>query len=627
MSIHRNHSIRQHSPTNGLIAPFVIFGLVALALLGVGAYFYMSRGNDSDMIDPIMAEVTRGEFVAQVLDQGEVQSSENVEIRCEVGARNGSISVLSVVQEGTLVKEGDFLVQLDSSSFEKELEQQKVVLANARASEVQAESALATARATREEYIEGTYKQGILEIQKEINTGLSNKLEAEMKVSQATDVLVNSEKLQAKGYITSQQLETDRIALESAKLDVKAGEIAEELGNEKLRVLRDISSKKELIQLQADIDAAEVKLKSETESLGVETATLEEVQALIEKCTIKVPKRDPPIEGQVVFAKESSRGGNDWILEEGTSVRENQVLIRLPNPNKMEVKALINEQSITRIEPNMPATIRVDALNNVTLKGIVTKVNQYAESGGFMSSSIRKYAVNVRILDPPPALKPGMNASVTIQVQYEPDVLLAPIQTVYSVQEQQFCLIRQGQEWKTVEVEIAGDNSQLVYIKSGIGEGAELIKEGAELVMNPGAYKEYMDLPEFKLDTKIDLPEGTETVVAKTSEGSAAKPGPGQGGGGGGGFSPNAMIDGMMSRYDSNGDGAIDAGPSTTAGPQQFQMRNAQQDELPRHRHDHMGEPGEAGSSTHAGPQQRSISVIQRTPRSRRWRRGRGLGV
>ena len=70
-----------------------------------------------------------------------------------------------------------------------------------------------------------------------------------------------------------------------------------------------------------------------------------------------------------------------------------------------------------------------------------------------MSSSIRKYAVFVRIIDPPPALKPGMNSSVTIQVQYEPDVLLAPMQTVYGVQDKQFCLAKRGENnWETLEV-------------------------------------------------------------------------------------------------------------------------------------------------------------------------------
>ena len=530
-----------HKNRRGLMAPFVVFGIVAVALIGIGAYYYLSSGGDGDEINPIMANVTRGEFVSQVLDQGEVQSSENVEIRCEVRARNGSLSVLSVVQEGTLVKEGDFLVQLDSTSFEKELEQQNISLANAETGVIQAESALASAKASLEEFVKGTFEQEKLKINNEIYDAESEILTAEQQLRQAADVLMHSTKLQAKGYITAQQLESDGFSLKKFEIAVQKGILSEKLATEKLKVLVDISFKKETVQYDADIRAAEVKLVSETKGLAVEREKLAEIQEQTEKCTIKVPKG---VAGQVVYAKESSRGGNDWVLEEGTSVRQNQVLIRLPNPDKMEIKALINEQSITRIGTGMPCTIKVDALNSTTLQGIVTKVNQYAESSGWMSSSVRKYAVFVKILSPPEALKPGMNASVTIQVQYEPDVLLAPIQTIYSVQDQQFCLLRNGENWETRSVEIGGDNSQMVYFNSGV-------EEGVELVMNPGAYKKYMDLPELVLESKIDLPEGSADSIGKTSDESADGTKPGG--------APNPMIDGMMSRYDGNGDGKIDA--------------------------------------------------------------------
>jgi uncharacterized membrane protein YgcG len=231
----------------------------------------------------------------------------------------------------------------------------------------------------------------------------------------------------------------------------------------------------------------------------------------------------------------------------------------------MEVKALINEQSITQIEKGMAATIKVDALNNTTLKGVVTKVNQYAESSGWMSSSIRKYAVLVQIIDPPPALKPGMNASVTIQVQYEPEVLLAPIQCVYSVQDKQFCLAKEDGEWKTLEVEVGGDNSQMVYFTSGV-------EAGTELVMNPGAFKDYMELPAFEMETKIELPDAVSADVAKIKSSKKAggksgakgggksagkRAGGGKRGGGGGGFAmPNSGAE-LIKQKDTDGDGKL----------------------------------------------------------------------
>ena len=546
MSAKRNENSQQHKPKNGLVAQFLIFGLVALCLLGFAGWYFVNLGEDAELIEPIMATVTKGEFVSQVLDQGEIQSSENVEIRCEVRARNGSLSVLSVTPEGSRVEAGDFLVQLDSTSFEKELEQQNISMANAETSVIQAETNLASAIASKKEYEEGTYLQNVKTIQNEMYDADAEINTAKQDLQRAKEILTHSTKLQLKGFITKQALQNDAIELDRQKIKLEKAKLSDELAKQKLKVLQDITYVKESVQYDADIKAATVQLNSERKAFQVEKEKLAEIKEMIVKCKIAVPEG---VSGQVVYAKESSRGGNDWVLEEGTAVRQNQVLVRLPNPEKMEVKALINEQSITRIEPNMPVSIKVDALNSTSLKGIVTKVNQYAESSGWMSSSIRKYAVFVRIIDPPPALKPGMNASVNIQVQYEPEVLLAPIQTIYGVQDEHFCLAKKGDEWQTLKVELGGDNSQMVYIKSGV-------EPGTELVMNPGAYKEFMDLPEVKLDTKIEIPEDAASdIVGQTSSEKAPKDKKTRGGGG----RPEMPADGasMIASKDTDGDGKL----------------------------------------------------------------------
>ncbi|MDB4545157.1 HlyD family secretion protein [bacterium] len=557
-------SIRSSS-RNGAATPFLIFGFVAITLVSVGTYFYISQNRGAEEIDPILSQVELGEFVSQVLDQGEAQSSENVEIRCEARARSGSsVLVLKVVPEGSMVSEGDFLVELDSTSFEKELEQQNISLANAETGVIQAKSNLETAKATKKEYIEGTFKQEQMKFENEINKAQNDIISANISLEAARDDKSHKKKLMAKGYVSQNELRQSENKVIEAENLVQQGELSKKLAKEKLRVLQDISAEKEKIKLDADINAATVKLDSEKKSLAVEIEKMAEIKDMIEKCTIRVPEG---VTGQVVYAKESSRSGNDWVLEEGASARQNQVLVRLPNPKKMEVKALINEQSITQIEEGMAATIKVDALNgeNTTLKGVVTKVSEYAESGGWMSSSIKKYAVMVRIIDPPRSLKPGMNCSVTIQVKYLPEALLAPIQSIYSVQDRQFCLAKVGDKWKTLEVKIGGDNSQMVYFTSGV-------KAGAELVLNPGGFKEYMELPEFEMETKIELPDSVFAEVEASKKAAkankAAKVGGkvggkaggkagGKRGGGGSGFAMPSSGAELIKQKDTDGDGKL----------------------------------------------------------------------
>lgn len=486
----------------GGVATKLVVALVVLGCMGAAGWAWYQQQDQPIADQPITVKVIRGQFVAHVLDQGEIQSSENVEIRCEVKQRNSALRVLELIPEGTEVGPGDFLLQLETTSFETELEQQKIILANARTQVIQADALYATAKAAKLEYEEGTYVESRKTIENEVFDAESAIQTAMQQLNQAKAVLEHSKKLQARGFITRQQLISDQFAVKTAEIAAKKGQNSEDLARKKLYVLDEITRKKELIRLESEIKSAEVQLASQQEALRVEQTKQSTIMTQIAKCTVVVPEG---VTGQVVYAVERQRG-DDWVLEKGIEVRQNQVLIRLPNPNKMEVKALVNEQSITRVRVDMPVLIQVDALNEVKLKGVVTKVNQYAESGGWMRSSVRKYGVFIQILEPPLALKPGMNASVSIQTSYEQEALLAPLQTVYGMQDQQFCLaVRGPDEYETLEVGVGGDNSEMVMFNSGV-------TEGTELVMNPAAYKHLMELPEIKRDRRIKLPPGARAA-------------------------------------------------------------------------------------------------------------------
>lgn len=532
----------QISSRRGATLPAIV-GVIAFTglLIGYVAINYFSGGEKAELFNPITASVERGDFVSQVLDQGQIQSSENVEIRCEVRSRNGTTTVLNLAAEASTVEPGDFLIQLDSTAFEKELEEQRIAVANAKTAVIQAESTLASANATLREYVEGTFLEEQMTIENEISAAQGNMETVKQQQQQARETYEFNRKLQNRGFITSQALQAAEFEVNKTEIDFKNAANQIKLARKRKEVLVDITKEKNMVQLEADIKAAVVKLESERQAAQVESEKLLEIQTMITKCKIVVP---PGVSGQVSYARESSRRSQDWELEEGATVRENQVLIRVPNPKKMEVKVLINEQSITQIEPGMACDIKVDALNSRSLSGAVTKVNQYAESSYWLSSSVRKYAVFVKIFDPPLALKPGMNAAVTVQVREAPDVLLAPIQTVYAVQERKFCLVKQGEDWETREIEIDGDNSQYVLIKSGL-------EEGDVLVMNPGAYENQLDIPEIIIDSRIELPDekASEIDRIKAVAATANKPAP----------SSKMPVSGkaLIASRDSNSDGKL----------------------------------------------------------------------
>ncbi|HMO92303.1 MAG TPA: HlyD family efflux transporter periplasmic adaptor subunit [Pirellulaceae bacterium] len=524
---------------SGAFVAILAVVLVVLAVLGYAGYQYWVNNADSSGPQPVLAKVDYGEFVSTVLNKGEVQSAENVEIRCMVRSTGGEIEVIDVVDEGTMVNEGDFLVQLDSSAIERELERQQITVASAQTQLISSQANFEAAKESKKEYEEGVFVERLRMIQNEI-------YDAEQERDQSIANLSHNRRLHALSYINDTQLRGFEVAVQRAENSLA-------LAKKKLEVLTQITREKELLVLQGNIDAAKVTYDNNLATLKVEQERFADLKRQLANCRIVVP---PGVSGEVVYHKEfDRRGGSEWVLAPGARVRERQILIKLPDRTKMEVKALISEQSITAVRPGMPCRIRVDALSGTALKGVVTYVNRMAESGGWMSSSIREYAAYIRIIDPPAALIPGMNASVSIQTQYEEGALTAPIQCVYSAGDKSYVLRKTPTGYETVEVEIGGDNTQVVWIKSGV-------EKGDQIALNPGAFKSLMTLPELQLESRINLPDSQANEVlasAGTKNREEERGNASNVDGAGGGFSVDMIVDRSMERYDTDGDGILSA--------------------------------------------------------------------
>ena len=398
--------------------------------------------------------VSRGAFHHVVVEQGEVESSRNVEIRCEVKTRNSQgITILEVVDEGTRVKRGDILLKLDSSALDRELVQQQIVCNTSQALMVQAQNSFEAAKIALKEYVEGTFYQEEQKLQ-------SNVFIAEENVRRSQEYAKYSKHLAARGYVTGQQLEGDQFAVEKAKTELTSAKT-------ELRVLQEYTKEKTLKQLESDIKTAEAQWKSELSSHQLELAKLQEFEQQIEKCVIRAPES-----GQVIHANEYSRRGNsEFVVEPGTLVREQQVLIRLPDPEHMQVKAKINESRVTAVKNGMTANIHLDALGNRSFSGLVTRVNEYPEPGSWFSSQIKQYATFVEIINPPEKIRPGLTAEVIIDIDFREDVLTVPVQAIYGHGELFYCFVSHESDWQPVEIEVGASNDRFAVVLSGLEEG------------------------------------------------------------------------------------------------------------------------------------------------------------
>ena len=100
----------------------------------------------------ITYEVTRGDLLITITEQGSLESSNNTEIKSKVRGFN---TVTWVIPSGTVVKPGDELVRLDTKELEENLSLSKTNVYKPRASLAKTTAGLATAKISIRAYEQG----------------------------------------------------------------------------------------------------------------------------------------------------------------------------------------------------------------------------------------------------------------------------------------------------------------------------------------------------------------------------------------------------------------------------------------------------------------------------------------
>ncbi|MEM9352751.1 MAG: HlyD family efflux transporter periplasmic adaptor subunit [Planctomycetota bacterium] len=484
------------------VTPLLV--LVAVAVAG-GYWWFAGRSADEDNSRGILLHtVEQDDFVLEITERGEIESAGVTEVRSQVRSKNtAGVSILKIVPEGTVVAEGDFLVQLDNSALKEERTNQQIVVNTSEAVVIEARNLFDTAKIAKKEYLEGTFVQEKQTIESEIFV-------AEENLNRAREYYEFSKKLASKGYVNELQLEADQFAVEKSLKELEAART-------KLRVLEEFTKAKMLKQLESDIATAQAKWQSEMKSAGLDTEKLRDIEDQITKCEIFSPKA-----GTVVYAHERDvRGQGDFVVEEGAIVRERQAIIRLPDPSAMRVQLKVNESLIQYVRKDMPAEIRPVGIGDHVLSGKVVSVNRYAEPTGWRKANVKEYKAYVSVNSPPAELRSGMTTSVTIRCADVPDAVQAPVQAVYAHGEDYYCFVYAEAGWEARRVACGPSNDRFFVIEDGLAPGDRV-------AMNPREYREVVDLPELapeKAQRAVPLSGDEPGDVATAEDGKSANSG------------------------------------------------------------------------------------------------------
>ncbi len=486
----------------------IVASALSIAVLGAAAWFVGAGGqskrtpqqgaisaNASDGIGAELHTAGRIDFDMIIPVSGELAALRQVEVR---NLLEGRSVITEIVPEGRHVRKGDVLVKFaseESADKNKDL-QDKCKTAQAEA--VSTEQALAIKKNERASEIEKAQLQvklAQLALEGWINGELVSKRQQFATALEAATIdaerlhkrFGESEALVAKGFISRDEYEKDRITLIQADAKVKQSALDIEV-YEKFQRPQDEAKKQsdleqavaERARIEQKKDSELVKAQSDLESAKFRSKTaaerLEQGQRQLENTSII-----SPAEGLVVYASslESGgwgRGGDAQPPGVGTEMKPNELVMIIPDTSQMVAYLKVSEALSGRIKPDQEVTIFGDANPTVPIHGTVMNVSVLAESGGWRDPNRRDYKVRVLLGEVDSlGLKPSMRCKASILLGRAEDALSIPIQAIFRQGAASFVYVTDGDGFSQRLVKLGRSSEMDVEILQGLDEGEQVL--------------------------------------------------------------------------------------------------------------------------------------------------------
>lgn len=567
------------------------------AVLLAGLVFLFTRGGSAPVASSSY-QVKRADFLISIVEGGTLEAVDEVSIRNEV---EGTARIIRIVPEGSYVKTGDLLVELDSSASQDAVNQQQIAVEKARFALIQAEQQLEIQKSTAEsdlaaaelkvefaasdlkKYTEGEEKQ----LDRNAQIEITNVVEA---LAIAEDRLAWSQKLYEQGFETKSTLDKDRLTVSQSKLKLEQAQKA-------LSMLREFDAKKKRRELEsAHTEAIQnrerVRLQGERvkaqylADVATQKSTLELNRTKLERDTkqLTATKIHAPQDGLVVYSGGGGGGGggrfsNESMIEEGAVVRNRQELIKLPDVSQMKLLVRIHESHINQVHVGQLAFVVLDSMPDLRLRGVVNKVGILPDSSSRWSNpNLKVYATEILVTDKLPDVKPGVSARAEVVITNLNDVLTVPIQSVSTRKGEQVVFLASAPE-QPVKVSVGMYNTKFIEITSGLKEGDSVLlappfntdekdlggavfAQGEEI---PGAASNQVARPARGRDESANGfsgrngggERGPRNGESGSVDGSGAPRDPAAGGGRRGGGGSRTNFQEMIKLFDKDGDGQL----------------------------------------------------------------------
>lgn len=388
----------------------LLIGAGVLVVLVIG-YFVVKGDKDAETA-AILSNVKQGQFRVEIETTGELEAKNSVKILGPNQLRNFQIwqvTIQSIVNEGTVVKKGDWIATLDRSEFQTKF----------------------------------TAKQ--IELDKASSKFNQTQLDTTLQLRQARDELINLKyAVEESGIVLEQSKFEPPASIKQAEINLDKAKRAytQALENYKIKKNQNIEKMREV--------AAELrKVQSEYDGM---TKVLESFNVLA------------PEDGMVIYQKH----WDGKPIKAGSRIDMwDPTVATLPDLTTMMSKTFVNEVDIRKVQKGQPVEIGLDADPDKKLIGTVMSVANVGEQRP--NSDAKVFEVLVEINGTDPTLRPSMTTSNKIIASVLDSALFVPLESLHSQYDSiTYVFKREGLNTIKQEVIVGQTNANEAVILGGL---------------------------------------------------------------------------------------------------------------------------------------------------------------
>jgi multidrug efflux pump subunit AcrA (membrane-fusion protein) len=392
----------------------IVAGIVAaLALTG-----FMVNARGGTLPDLPTTEVVSGEFVDTLEIRGEIRPLKSVVLASPL--QSGELQIVKLAKNGTMVKQGDVVIEFDGSTLLRTVQEKQSEL-----------------------------KQADAEIEQ---AGAQGRITAEQNAT----------------ALMKAQYDIDR-----ARLDVGKGDTVSRIENEQAKLVLADSLQK-LIEIQekikSDKTAAEADVFGKRRKREKALYDLQRAKQGLERLQVRAPAA-----GMINALPNYRSGGmfgGEQEFREGDRAWPGAAILEMPDLSSIHLEARLEEADRGRLNPGQDATIRIEAVPGRDFKARIDRISLLARadfSSGWPPP--RNFDLGLVLLEVDPRIRPGMTAVARISTERVPGVTLVPAEAIFQRDGSPVVYKLSGSEFEEQIVEVSRRGREQAIVTRGVAPG------------------------------------------------------------------------------------------------------------------------------------------------------------